>query len=814
MAAAAGFGFGDTTVLQNELVNDYSYRVEGIDSQYDFNHVQHQPPPTAYTRTWPQQRLPSRGALTGQAPPTRGQRAPEARPMTSNRAAGYKPNAAQTLFDPMNSEGQKETLRAEVGPEDKLREMEREIHRLVEESAVVREQHDFREALERAKEAAKRERALCRMREQQNLLDQLNIDLTYAVCLNLAIQHHANGNTQEALSIYTQIVKNKQYPYSGRFRVNMGNMYFAQQKYPGSIKMYRMALDQIPNNCQSMRFKIMRNIGHAFFKMHQFPDAIDSYENLLLHGLSHLDFMTGFNLILCYYALGDKDKMKSDFLKLLNIQQVGLEDMDDDEESEWPGAEVTGGWTEDKTEGDDALREDIKRRQREAARYIVNAANLIAPVLDRQGVVGYDWVIDTLNSHGFPGIASELEIAKASYFLRRKEFDEAIAVLKTFERKEASLMARAATNVSFLYFLEGDYQNAEKYADVAVKADRYNARALVNKGNCMFVQGEFERSKEVFLEAIGVSADCLEAIYNLGLVNIHIGKYQEALLAFDKLHSITHNNCEVMWQLGDIHEKLGNTARAHEWFSLLVTSPKGRPTDPGVLARLANLFTKCDDETQAFHYHLESYRYWPTEMNVITWLGIYYVKQEMYEAAVPFFARAAQIQPQEAKWLLMVASCYRRMGVYRPALKLYQEIHKQHPRDVECLRYLITICKEMKEPHDEYAHQLRKLERMEEVNAQQQPDRERFEENNSVMHNKITELDDDMDENVPHRANGLGDGLLRAESKAQASKPMFNAGDVPQKSPGRRLGGMNMTNKLEDDDDWGDDELGEDLLPM
>ena len=153
----------------------------------------------------------------------------------------------------------------------------------------------------------------------------------------------------EALTIYTQIVKNKQYPFSGRFRVNMGNIYFKQEKWTAAIKMYRMALDQIPNNVQAgfrrfpnsnrvpsiaksprpiamtfpkhaktlhnvwssvplkaIRFKIMRNIGHAFFKMHQFPDAIDSYENLLMHGAQHLDFMTGFNLILCYFALGDK----------------------------------------------------------------------------------------------------------------------------------------------------------------------------------------------------------------------------------------------------------------------------------------------------------------------------------------------------------------------------------------------------------------------------------------------------------------------------------------------------------------------------
>jgi intraflagellar transport protein 88 len=48
-------------------------------------------------------------------------------------------------------------------------------------------------------------------------------------------------------------------------------------------------------------------------------------------------------------------------------------------------------------------------------------------------------------------------------------------------------MACAATNLSFLYFLEAEHVNAEKYADIAVKADRYNARALVNKGNCCLV---------------------------------------------------------------------------------------------------------------------------------------------------------------------------------------------------------------------------------------------------------------------------------------------------------------------------------------
>lgn len=830
-------------LLQKELMNnDYNYPVHGIpgmnDSQYDFNHVQVQPPPSAYM-----QRTAAAGgggrmtAMPGTRSGFGTRNAETARPMTSNRAAGYtaapnKKNASQ--FDPFNQGGgggpgakplEKKT---ELSPEEKLREMEKEIHRLVEESAITRERGNLREALEKGKEAGKKERQLCRLREQQNLLDQLNVDLTYAVCLNLAIQHQANGNDNEALTIYTQIVKNKQYPYSGRFRVNMGNIYFKQEKWTGAIKMYRMALDQIPNNVQAIRFKIMRNIGHAFFKMHQFPDAIDSYENLLMHGAQHLDFMTGFNLILCYYALGDKDKMKSGFLKLLNIEQVGLEDFDEEELELGDPQQPAQDPASSIAQGDDALREDIKRRQREAARFIVNAANLIAPTIDKSPVSGFDWIIESLNHHGFPRIGSELEIAKASYYLKRKEFDQAITVLKKFERKEPSLMACAATNLSFLYFLEAEHQNAEKYADIAVKADRYNARALVNKGNCMFMNDEFERAKEVYLEAIGVSADCLEAIYNLGLVNMHIGKYQEALLAFDKLHSITHVNCEVMWQLGDLHEKLGNHAKAREWFSLLVTSPKGRPTDPGVLARMASLFNKAGDETQAFHYHLESYRYWPVDMNVITWLGIYYVKQEMYEAAIPFFARASQIEPNEVKWRLMVASCYRRMSAYPQALKLYEEIHKSHPNDIECVRYLITICKEMKQKYDHYALHLRKLERMQEQQQGQAP---------RAMGTVSAIQSGEQPDTPPgmggggmgggggFNAPGMGGPMRRAftreevveeeddeeEDPGRGAIDLYEAGEVerPQKGAAKR---RLAAPKQEDEDEWGDNDL-EDVLP-
>jgi hypothetical protein len=42
----------------------------------------------------------------------------------------------------------------------------------------------------------------------------------------------------------------------------------------------------------------------------------------------------------------------------------------------------------------------------------------------------------------------------------------------------------------------------------------------------------------------------------------------------------------------------------------------------------------------------------------------------------------------------MVTSCYRRMGAYQKAMVLYEQIHQDYPENLECLRYLVAICKD------------------------------------------------------------------------------------------------------------------------
>lgn len=592
----------------------------------------------------------------------------EARPMTSVSGAGYKGNLSKEskAFDPLNlGKGPAPPLaeKTDNSPEEKAKDMEKKVHRLIEATAEAIVAKDMLRALEKAKEAGKAERALCKFRESHNLADQINLELTYVICFNLANVYYHNKMYEEALNTYQMIVKNKQYPQSGRLRVNMGNIYYEQKKYPQAIKMYRMALDQIPSTGKELRFRIIRNIGNAFVKLGQFQDALENYETIM-NGSA--DIQTAFNALLCLYARGDKDKMKKHFVKMLSIPVPGMTEEDEESKTDEPDLAI---------EKEDALKVELNHRLEQSNERVLTSARLIAPVIDEKTdwESGYKWIIEQLRSD-YDHVLSKFEIDLSMMYMKKRRFEDAITVLKNFERKDPSLRAIAGTNLSFIYFLEGDIQQAEKHADAAIKSDRYNAKALVNKGNCLFVLEELGRAREMYLEAVGVEADCIEAIYNLGLVNLKLGNFPEAQSAFDKLNSTLPSMAEALYQLGSIYER-GNTPEdlenAAKTFQLLLNKVPG---DPGICCKLGQIYEKLQDDNTACHWQTEAHRYYPVNLNVISWLGVWYVKREMYDQAIEYFKQAAMVQPGEIKWQLMITSCYRRLGDLYKALELYQKV--------------------------------------------------------------------------------------------------------------------------------------------
>jgi intraflagellar transport protein 88 len=99
-----------------------------------------------------------------------------------------------------------------------------------------------------------------------------------------------------------------------------------------------------------------------------------------------------------------------------------------------------------------------------------------------------------------------------------------------------------------------------------------------------------------------------EAIFNLGLTNTRLGKLEDAMQSFVKLHTVSLNNLRVLYQVAILYEEVDVLSKASKWFNMLSATI---PTDPGVI------FLHTNNESQRFHYHLESFRCYPSIMDMI-----------------------------------------------------------------------------------------------------------------------------------------------------------------------------------------------------
>ncbi|XP_068602171.1 intraflagellar transport protein 88 homolog [Brachionichthys hirsutus] len=734
-----------------------------------------------------------------------------ARPMTAVRAAGYTSSMTRgSAFDPLGqSRGPAPPLEAknENTAEEKAKLLEKKVNELIRESCTAQSVGDLQLALDKAKEAGRKERALVRQREPTSDADHINLDLTFSVLLNLADQYSNNEMYPEALNTYQVIVKNKMFSNAGCLKVNMANIYVKQKNYPRAVKFYRMALDQVSNAHMDTRIKIMQNIGLAFVHMGQYSDAVTSYEHIMSESPN---VKAGFNLILCYYAVGDRERMKKAFQKLVSVP-LGV----DEEDKYTSSPDDAGADMYAEAIKNDALHQMEKDLKARAEKSIMTAAKLIAPVIEDSFATGFDWCVDAVKGSQYVELANDLEINKAITYLRQKDFSQAVETLKTFEKKDSRVKSAAATNLSSLFFLGQDYEQADRYADLAMNADRYNPAALTNKGNAAFVKRDDEKAAEFYKEALRNDSSCVQALYNLGLTYKRLSRLEEALDCFLKLHAILRNSDQVMYQLADLYELLGDSQQAIEWLMQVVSVT---PTDPHALAKLGELHDGEGDKSQAFQYYYESFRYFPSDIGVVEWLGAYYIETQFCEKAVQYFERATLIQPTQEKWKLMVASCYRRSGNYQRALDTYKDIHQRFPENVECLRFLVRLCSDMGlEDVQEYSNKLKKAEKMKELREQRvKSGREGSARGRrGSREGSAGKLGRDAGEDK-HSSNGSRERRsARRRSPPPSGEPRESSSrgmDLSHVNPRADRPKTAASSRVEEGD-FGDEELGDDLLP-
>ena len=84
----------------------------------------------------------------------------------------------------------------------------------------------------------------------------------------------------------------------------------------------------------------------------------------------------------------------------------------------------------------DPLKQYLRAKKKEALGYISASAKLVAPFIEQDIFVGYDYVCEALKAASLPEVESEMEIQKAIQFIKTKEIERAIESFKAFEKKD------------------------------------------------------------------------------------------------------------------------------------------------------------------------------------------------------------------------------------------------------------------------------------------------------------------------------------------------------------------------------------------
>lgn len=275
--------------------------------------------------------------------------------MTAVRAAGYTRSSSLTatgyrqdsnfshgrLFDPLgqqqtrlNSSTASKQDEDEFIGQNKTKNLQLKVQQLYQESVLAAQRSDYTLALKKSRDCVTKERSLQKHLQQIATANQTtdnsnswsSLEWLLAVQVNLAVQLANNKLYSDAINVYQSIVKNKQLNenqansklnLTGRFKCNIGLIYYVEGKYQKAIKFFRMALDQINDGQQDFRMKIMRNIAFCFIRMGRYSDALSSFDYILVERPIYLD---AFRLLVCNFALKDVAGMKTSYLKLLELR--------------------------------------------------------------------------------------------------------------------------------------------------------------------------------------------------------------------------------------------------------------------------------------------------------------------------------------------------------------------------------------------------------------------------------------------------------------------------------------------------------------
>lgn len=129
----------------------------------------------------------------------------------------------------------------------------------------------------------------------------------------------------------------------------------------------------------------------------------------------------------------------------------------------------------------------------------------------------------------------------AGCYWLKDDISKAIETIKNLNSKYSDLNSEVYTTLSFLYLIQKDYENAEKFALTAIDKDNKNGYAFSIIGQIYFCQHKTDKSCDYLIKSLELDNNISDSKYYLGLLKENQGDLNKAKEHFEEAYNSDFN---------------------------------------------------------------------------------------------------------------------------------------------------------------------------------------------------------------------------------------------------------------------------------
>ena len=273
---------------------------------------------------------------------------------------------------------------------------------------------------------------------------------------------------------------------------------------------------------------------------------------------------------------------------------------------------------------------------------------------------------------------------------------EAITLLEKLIRHYPD-EAIAHNDLGVLYQQAGDRDRSRRHHEAAVRLFPGDVTFQKNLADLLAVCfNEYENALKIYITLLGKHPRDLDLLKGIAFICLETGKTADAETFLQRMLAIEPWNAEARQMLLQLEEsaKAAVPAKSAEEMHAEAVSLAGEGRDPEAMNILEQLVSQHPAHAVAFND-----------------LGVVRFRNNDPDGARKAYERAVELEPANPVFRRNLADLYfAALGMTDEAIRIYLDLHRQNPRDLETLVNLGHICAAMERPEEAKTFYRRALE--------------------------------------------------------------------------------------------------------